>query len=79
MLNTSSKKLKPSEVGDTVVIPIAHPDKVNSLGPRNVLGCITEKGETAYRVGTLQGALSVGYTRNQFESVLSLLIISVGM
>ena len=66
-LNTSSKKLRPAEVGDTVVIPIAQPDKVNSLGPRNMLGCITEKGETAYRVGTSQGTLSVGYTRIQFE------------
>ena len=44
MLNTSSKKLRPAEVGDTVVIPIAQPDKVNSLGPRNMLGCITGKG-----------------------------------
>ena len=67
MLNTSSKKLRPAEVGDIVVIPIAQPDKVNSLGPRNMLGCITEKGETTYRVGTSQGTLSVGYTRNQFE------------
>ena len=67
MLKTSFKKLKPAEVGDTVVILIAHPDKVNSLGPRNVLGCITEKGETTYRVGTSQGTLSVDYTRNQFE------------
>ena len=32
-LNSSSKNLKPAHIGNTVVIPISEPDKVNSLGP----------------------------------------------
>ena len=67
MLNASSKRVKQAEIGDNILIPIAQPDKINSLGPRNMLACITEKGESTYRVGTSQGNLSVEYTRNQFD------------
>ena len=38
MLNTSSKKLRPAEVDDTVVIPIAHPDQFE-LCTTNLLCC----------------------------------------
>ena len=67
MLNSSSKKLKPAHIGNTVIIPISEPDKVNSLGPRNIIGCITDKDDSTYIVGTSQGTISVAYTRNQFE------------
>ena len=32
-----------------------------------VPGCITNEVENIYSIGTLQGEISVGYTRNQFE------------
>ena len=67
MLNTASKKFKEAEVGDSVLIPISQPDKVHSLGPRNILGCITSRNESTYSIGTTQGRLAVNYSRNQFE------------
>ena len=67
MLNTASKKFKEAEVGDSVLIPISQPDKVHSLGPRNILGCITSRDESTYSIGTTLGTLAVNYSRNQFE------------
>ena len=67
MLNSSSNKFKPAYIGNTVIIPISEPDKVKSLGPRNIIGCITGKDDSTYTVGTSQGTISVAYTRNQFE------------
>ena len=58
MLVASSKKLRQAEFGDSVVNTIALPNKVNSLGPSDVLGCITEKGDNI-RVGASKGTLSV--------------------
>ena len=37
MLNASSKKFKKAQVGDSSLIPISQPDKISSLGPRNIL------------------------------------------
>ena len=67
MLNASSKKFKDAEVGDSVLIPISQPDKISSLGPRNILGCITSIGDSTYSIGTSRGKLAVNYSRNQFE------------
>ena len=67
MLNESSKRVKHAEIGDIILIPIAQPDKINSLGPSNIPTCITEKDESTYRVGTSQGSHSVEYTPNQFD------------
>ena len=41
MLKSNAKKLQPAEVGNNVIIPISRPDKINSLRPRNIVGCIT--------------------------------------
>ena len=43
MLKTSAKKLQPAEVGNNVIILISLPDRINSLSPRNIVGCITSK------------------------------------
>ena len=59
MLNASSKRVKHAETGDNIFIPIAQPDKINSLVPRNILACITEKGESTYLVGMLSVELSL--------------------
>ena len=67
MLNASVKKFKHAEVGDSVLIPISQPDKVSSLGPRNIIGCITSRSDSTYSIGTNQGTLAVNYCRNQFE------------
>ena len=44
---------------------------ITSLSPfRNlirILGCITDEVDNIYSIGTLQGKISVGYTRKQFE------------
>ena len=60
------KKLQPAEVENSVIIPISRPDKINSLGPRNIVGCITSIDNSTYTVGTPQGTISVPYTRIQF-------------
>ena len=67
MLSYSSKRIKPAKIGDNIVIPISKPDKLSTIGPRNILGCITDQIDDVYSVGTLEGIISVGYTRNQFE------------
>ena len=66
MLNASSKRVKHAEIGDNILIPIAQPCIINSLGPRNILAYITEKGGSTYRVDS-QGSLPIKYTRNQFD------------
>ena len=67
MLNASSKKFKQAQVGDSVLIPISQPDKISSLGPRNILGCISSRDDSTYSIGRSQGTLAVSYSRNQFE------------
>ena len=67
MLNTASKRFKHAEVGDSVLIPISQPDKIQSLGPRNILGCITSRDDSSYSIGTIQGTQAVNYSRFQFE------------
>ena len=66
MLKASTKKFKQAQVGDSVLIPISQPDKISSLGPRNILGCITSRDDSMYSIGTSQGTLAVSYSRNQF-------------
>ena len=65
VLNTASKRFKLAEVGDSVIIPISQPDKVHSLCPRNILGCITSRDESSYSIGTNQGTLAVKDTSDQ--------------
>ena len=67
MLNASSKKFKQAQVGDSVLIPISQPDKISSLGPRNILGCISSRDDSTYSIGRSQGTLAVSYSRNQYE------------
>ena len=62
MLNSSSNRFKPAYIRNTVIIPISELDEVNSLGPRNIIGCITGKDDSTYTVGTSQGTISVAYT-----------------
>ena len=66
MLNASNKQFKPAEIGDNIIIPISKPDKLSRIGPRNIVGCITNQVKNIYSVGTSEGESSVGYTRNQF-------------
>ena len=43
IISSSSNKRSKSvvEVGESVLIPIARPDTMSSIGPRNITGCIT--------------------------------------
>ena len=67
MLVSSAKKFHPANIGDNVLVPIERPDKMNSLGPRNMLGVVTNISEGVYTIGTRDGTLNTAYTRNQFE------------
>ena len=67
MLVSSAKKFHQANIGDNVVVPIERPDKMNSLGPRNLLGVVTRMSEGVYTIGTRDGTLTTPYTRNQFE------------
>ena len=42
MLQFSEKKCHPASVGDDVIIPIERPDRMTSLGQRNLFGEVTE-------------------------------------
>ena len=37
------------------------------LGPRNMLGVVTDVSEGSYTIGTRDGTASTNYTRNQFD------------
>ena len=79
MLNSSSKKFKPAHIGNTVMIPISEPDKVNSLGPRNIIGCITGKDDSTYTVGTLKAQSQLfilGISLSYVPVIYSLLKVS---
>ena len=67
MLSANNKKFKPATIGNTVLIPISQPDKMSSIGPRNLIGQITEEHDSEYTVATSRGTISTGYTRNQFD------------
>ena len=67
MLTASGKRLKPALVGDAVIIPVPHPDRLCAIGARNILGSICDKQDDIYTVATSGGVISYGYTRNQFE------------
>ena len=54
MLNTASKRFKHAEVGDSVLIPISQPDKIQCLGPRNILGCISLRVEMIHHTLSAQ-------------------------
>ena len=67
MISSAAKKFQPAAMGDNVVVPIERPDKMHSLGPRNMLGIVTDISEDIYTIGTRNGTLNTNYTRNQFE------------
>ena len=68
---SSSKKFHPACVGDNVIIPIQRPDRMTSLGQRNLLGVITGVGDSCYTIGARDGTLNNEYTRNQFDLCFS--------
>ena len=76
MLGSSSNKRSKSvvEVGESVLIPIARPDTMSSIGPRNITGCITGREDDLYTIETTEGILANSYTRNQFDICSSQLL-----
>ena len=67
MLQSSAKKFHPAYVGDNVIIPIERPDKMTSLGQRNLIGVVTGVENNNYTIGTRDGILNNEYSRNQFD------------
>ena len=63
MLKASNKKFKPAEIGETVLIPISQPDKMSSIGPRNIIGRITKEQDSLYTIATTHGTISTGFTQ----------------
>ena len=74
MLSNSSKKFKQAQIGDSILIPITCPDKMSSIGPINLTGCITQEDNDLYTIGTVEGTLSNKYLRSQFDICPSHLI-----
>ena len=74
ILSNYSKKFKQAQIGDSILIPITCPDKMSSIGPRNLTGCITQKDNELYTIGTVEGTLSNKYLRSQFDICPSHLI-----
>ena len=62
MLSANNKKFKPATIGNTVLKPISQPDKMSSIGPRNLIGQITEEHDSVYTVATSHVTISTGYT-----------------
>ena len=50
-----------------MLIPISQPDKMSSIGPRNLMGHIIEAQDSVYTVSTSHGTIFTGYARNQFD------------
>ena len=67
MLQSSAKRFQAADVGDNVIIPIEKPDKMNSLGQRNLMGVVMDVNEGNYTMGTGDGMLNNEYSRNQFQ------------
>ena len=67
MLQSSAKRFQAADVGDNVIIPIERPDKMNSLGQRNLMGVVMDVNEGNYTIGTRDGMLNNEYSRNQFQ------------
>ena len=45
MLVSTAKRFRPADIGNNVVIPIERPNKMTSLGPRNMLAVATDVSE----------------------------------
>ena len=55
MLQSSAKRFQVTDVADNVIIPIKRPDKMNSLGQRNLMGVVMDVNEGNYTIGTRDG------------------------
>ncbi|XP_065316793.1 SCAN domain-containing protein 3-like [Gordionus sp. m RMFG-2023] len=67
MKRDSDKKLKPGEIGDSVLLPIPPVDQ-GRLDHKMLLGVITDKSTDGfYKLGTSRGHLSGHYARSQFD------------
>ena len=66
MLQSSVKKFHPVSVEDNLIIPIERPDKLTTLGQRNLIGVVTEVENDNYTIGTRDGNLVNEYSRDQF-------------
>lgn len=71
MVASTSKRLKPIEEGDTVLIPVSNFDR-GRIDHRNIMGYVLDKDETGkMTVGTRHGVISYPFMRNQLEACSS--------
>ena len=69
MIKHSNKKIKLSEVGENVLVPIPLVDKRSPFDPLNVPGVVLERSEDGmYKIGTAAGVLDNLYISSQFQS-----------
>ena len=73
MSHSSSKKLKHTHIGNTVIIPISESDKVNTETTDCYCLLYWDK-LLSYIVGSSQGPISFGYTCNEFKLCPSTLL-----
>ena len=65
MLKSSADRLSTANIGDNILLPIAKPDIMSSIGSKNMMGVVLDKQNYFFSVGTRQ--LESTYTRNQFD------------
>ena len=69
MIKHSNKKIKLSEDGENVLVPIPLVDKRSPFDPLNVPGVVLERSEDGmYKIGTAAGVLNNFYISSQFQS-----------
>ena len=59
MIKHTSKKIKLSEVGDNVLVPVPLVDKRSPVDPLNAPGDVLQRSENGmYKIGTTAGVLN---------------------
>ena len=69
MIKHTNKKIKLSEVGDNVLVPIPLVDKRSLVDPLNVPGVVLQRSEDGmYKIEKTTGVLNNLYISSQFQS-----------
>ena len=67
MLKSSADRLSTANIGDNILLPIAKPDIMLSIGSKNMMGVVLDKQNDSFSVGTRHGQLESTYTRGRIH------------
>ena len=67
MLKSSADRLPTANIGDNILLHIAKPDIMTSIGSKNMMVVVLDKHNELFSIGTKHGQLESMYTRNQFD------------